>query len=447
MDDDDDGGSRVVRGSQRSARPGSRAGNSSVGSSSSDGADSQNNDAACEGDGVDDEDDPVVLNRREAVIELIDSEADYVEDLTTLQEVYMVPMRNKKEFLTGKPLVSAADIQIIFSNLSSITPVNQALSEKLLAMRNKRNAQQLIGQVFLNMANYLRMYAQYCANHKKATDMVSEHRKDLQFDSFLEEKRFCHQASQMLEFESFLIKPVQRICKYPLLLREVLKYTPDTHPDYAPLVEALDKLGEVASDINESKRMAEEQVKILEIQESISFPAKKHIKLFTASRRFIRDSCFSKIVVGKDSFKGKMWLFSDLVLVAKSKSKTKFTFKTSFPIQSATTFDIPEDPKSKKKAHAFTLMSPECVKVTVHAESWGDKAGWINAVEECQVKELAVTSARGSNVKNRREEFRDRRRSVTLMSSSGLLTGSDRTSLLRKESSKRLSCNIASQPS
>jgi hypothetical protein len=36
-----------------------------------------------------------------------------------------------------------------------------------------------------------------------------------------------------LDLKSFLIKPVQRICQYPLLLQELLKHTPDAHQDRA----------------------------------------------------------------------------------------------------------------------------------------------------------------------------------------------------------------------
>jgi hypothetical protein len=36
-----------------------------------------------------------------------------------------------------------------------------------------------------------------------------------------------------LDLKSFLIKPVQRICQYPLLLQELLKHTPDAHKDRA----------------------------------------------------------------------------------------------------------------------------------------------------------------------------------------------------------------------
>ena len=39
--------------------------------------------------------------------------------------------------------------------------------------------------------------------------------------------------------QHFLLAPIQRIMKYPLLLREILKYTPDRSKDKAVLTKAL----------------------------------------------------------------------------------------------------------------------------------------------------------------------------------------------------------------
>ena len=55
----------------------------------------------------------------------------------------------------------------------------------------------------------------------------------------------------MIELPSYLIKPIQRICKYPLILAELVKATPATHPDHSDLQEALIKLKKMAELLNE----------------------------------------------------------------------------------------------------------------------------------------------------------------------------------------------------
>lgn len=64
---------------------------------------------------------------------------------------------------------------------------------------------------------------------------------------------------EMIEIplEGFLLTPVQKICKYPLQLNELLKYTPVTHPDHVHIQGALDAMKKIATLINERKRKME----------------------------------------------------------------------------------------------------------------------------------------------------------------------------------------------
>ena len=63
-----------------------------------------------------------------------------------------------------------------------------------------------------------------------------------------------HIDSISWELQSLLIKPVQRVLKYPLLLEKLLKATPPSHPDQRRLLQALEAAQQVAQDINEFKR-------------------------------------------------------------------------------------------------------------------------------------------------------------------------------------------------
>lgn len=45
---------------------------------------------------------------------------------------------------------------------------------------------------------------------------------------------------------NFLILPVQRLPRYVLLLRDLLKFTPEEHTDFENLSKAVDKMSSVA---------------------------------------------------------------------------------------------------------------------------------------------------------------------------------------------------------
>ena len=59
---------------------------------------------------------------------------------------------------------------------------------------------------------------------------------------------------QAWDFQSLLIKPVQRVLKYPLLLEKLVKATPDSHSDSKMVHSAQEAIARVAQDINEIKR-------------------------------------------------------------------------------------------------------------------------------------------------------------------------------------------------
>ena len=59
---------------------------------------------------------------------------------------------------------------------------------------------------------------------------------------------------QAWDLQSLLIKPVQRVLKYPLLLDKLAECTPSKHPDHKQVLEARAVIEKVAQDINEIKR-------------------------------------------------------------------------------------------------------------------------------------------------------------------------------------------------
>lgn len=73
-----------------------------------------------------------------------------------------------------------------------------------------------------------------------------------------------------IPLEGFLLTPVQKICKYPLQLKELLKYTHLDHPDYLNLEKALEMMKKTAILINETKRKMESLEKLAQWQTTIA---------------------------------------------------------------------------------------------------------------------------------------------------------------------------------
>jgi hypothetical protein len=63
-----------------------------------------------------------------------------------------------------------------------------------------------------------------------------------------------------------VVLPIQRIPRYVLLLEDMARSTPLRHPDYQPLITALEKMKTVAQYVNERKRDSENLQNVLKIQ-------------------------------------------------------------------------------------------------------------------------------------------------------------------------------------
>ncbi|NXT64052.1 ARHG9 factor, partial [Chaetops frenatus] len=72
------------------------------------------------------------------------------------------------------------------------------------------------------------IYSEYCNNHLDACMELSKLMKDSRYQHFFEA---CRLLQQMIDIaiDGFLLTPVQKICKYPLQLAELLKYTAQEH--------------------------------------------------------------------------------------------------------------------------------------------------------------------------------------------------------------------------
>lgn len=86
----------------------------------------------------------------------------------------------------------------------------------------------------------LSAYTPYCSNQVKAKPLLDQKKQDRRVQDFLQR---CLQSpfSRKLDLWNFLDIPRSRLVKYPLLLREILKHTPNDHPDRQHLDEAVRK--------------------------------------------------------------------------------------------------------------------------------------------------------------------------------------------------------------
>jgi hypothetical protein len=113
----------------------------------------------------------------------------------------------------------------------------------------------------------MKIYADYVNKFDAAMEVYKECIQNKAVADFL---RDCMtRANTRLDLPSFLIMPVQRMPRYQLLLKELLKFTPESHVDHQNLKEAADAVTEVNVYINRKKQEQDNRLKIVALQEMI----------------------------------------------------------------------------------------------------------------------------------------------------------------------------------
>ncbi|KFR11900.1 T-lymphoma invasion and metastasis-inducing protein 2, partial [Opisthocomus hoazin] len=113
-----------------------------------------------------------------------------------------------------------------------------------------------LGGSFLYYADHFKLFSCFCANHIKVQKVLERAKTDSAFKAFLDARNPTKQHSSTLE--SYLIKPVQRVLKYPLLLKELVSLTDNESEEHYHLTEALKAMEKVASHINEMQKIYED---------------------------------------------------------------------------------------------------------------------------------------------------------------------------------------------
>uniref|UniRef100_A0A8C3GBH1 Spermatogenesis associated 13 n=1 Tax=Cyclopterus lumpus TaxID=8103 RepID=A0A8C3GBH1_CYCLU len=189
--------------------------------------------------------------RTNVVQEIMNTERIYIKHLKDICEGYIRQCRKHPDMFTELQL------KTIFSNIEDIYRFQRQFLKDLEKKYNKDQPHlSEIGSCFLLQGEGFSIYSNYCNTHPAACAELQRLMKSRKYKHFFEACRLLQQMIN-ISIASFLLTPVQKICKYPLQLGELLKYTPKDHSDYSGVSKAYEAMKNVASLINERKRRLE----------------------------------------------------------------------------------------------------------------------------------------------------------------------------------------------
>uniref|UniRef100_A0A8B9G982 Intersectin 2 n=1 Tax=Amazona collaria TaxID=241587 RepID=A0A8B9G982_9PSIT len=205
---------------------------------------------------------PMERKRQGYIHELIQTEERYMNDLQLVLEVFQKPMADSGCLTEG-------EMGLIFVNWKELIMSNTKLL-KALRVRKKTGGEkmpvQMIGDILAAELSHMQAYIRFCSCQLNGASLLQQKTdEDADFKDYLKKLALDSRCKGM-PLSSFLLKPMQRITRYPLLIKSILENTPENHPDHSNLKLALERAEELCSQVNEGVREKENSDRLEWIQ-------------------------------------------------------------------------------------------------------------------------------------------------------------------------------------
>ncbi|KAM4772567.1 rho guanine nucleotide exchange factor 26 [Rhinophrynus dorsalis] len=338
--------------------------------------------------------------RQEAMFEVISSEHSYLLSLEILIRMF----KNSKQLSST---MTKTENHHLFSNISDVCEASKKFFKELEG-RHQRNI--LIDDISDIVEKHAKStfdpYVKYCTNEvyqqRTLQKLISTNASFKDVLSKIE----SHEDCRNLPMISFLILPMQRVTRLPLLMDTICQKTPKDSAKYEACKRALKEVGKLVRLCNEGARKMERTEMMVTINSQLEFKIKP-FPLVSSSRwllkrgeltTYVEDTgIFSKRTTKQQAY---FFLFNDVLIITKKKSEESYNVTdyclrdklvieqydneepSSSPIKNSTPM-LYSRQTSANHLFKLTILSNyagEEVEILLGAETLSDRARWITAL-------------------------------------------------------------------
>ncbi|XP_007943631.1 rho guanine nucleotide exchange factor 16 [Orycteropus afer afer] len=332
--------------------------------------------------------------RQEAIFEILTSEFSYQHSLGILVA----------KFLQSKELratMTQTEHHHLFSNILDVLGASQRFFEELEQRHKEQVCIEDISDILEDHAeHHFHPYVVYCSNEvyqqrtlQKLTNSNATFRETLKE---IEQQPVCGGLPMI----SFLILPMQRVTRLPLLM-DTLCLKTQSHPErYKAASRALKAISKLVKQCNEGAHKMERTEQMYTLHTQLDFGKIKSLPLISASRwllkrgelSLIEDTGLFRKIAGRPT--SYLFLFNDYLVVTKKKSEDSYAVQDyaqieHIQVQKLEPSDLPLPGGSNR---ASSVPYPFLVtmlhnseghqeQLLLSADSASDRARWIMALE------------------------------------------------------------------
>ncbi|KAM8813062.1 intersectin-1 isoform 2-T2 [Rhynchonycteris naso] len=335
---------------------------------------------------------PTERKRQGYIHELIVTEENYVNDLQLVTEIFQKPLL-ESELLTEK------EGAMIFVNWKELLMCNIKLL-KALRVRKKMSGEKMpvkmIGDILTAQLPHMQPYIRFCSCQLNGAALIQQKTDEApDFKDFVKRLAMDPRCKGM-PLSSFILKPMQRVTRYPLIIKNILENTPDNHPDHSHLKHALEKAEELCSQVNEGVREKENSDRLEWIQAHVQCEGLSEQLVFNSvtnclgPRKFLHSGKLYKAKSNKELYG---FLFNDFLLLTQiikplGSSGTDKVFSPKSNLQykmyktpiflNEVLVKLPTDPSGDEPI--FHISHIDRV-YTLRAESINERTAWVQKIK------------------------------------------------------------------
>uniref|UniRef100_A0AAQ4S3Z5 Uncharacterized protein n=1 Tax=Gasterosteus aculeatus aculeatus TaxID=481459 RepID=A0AAQ4S3Z5_GASAC len=238
---------------------------------------------------------------------ILASEEIYLSHL----EALLIPMKPlRAAATTSQPMLSIQQIDTIFFKVPELHEIHKDFYDALLPRVKDWGPQQCVGDLFQKLASQLGVYRAFVDNYKVAVGTADKCCQanagfaEISEDLKVKSTKDCKDQLAKISLETLLYKPVDRVTRSTLVLHDLLKHTPSSHPDHPLLQDALRISHNFLSSINEEITPRRQSMTVKKGE----------------NRQLLRDCFMVELVEGSRKLR-HVFLFTDLLLCTKLKKQ------------------------------------------------------------------------------------------------------------------------------
>uniref|UniRef100_A0A8D2Q1U6 Intersectin-1 n=1 Tax=Zosterops lateralis melanops TaxID=1220523 RepID=A0A8D2Q1U6_ZOSLA len=335
---------------------------------------------------------PTERKRQGYIHELIVTEENYVNDLQLVTEIFQKPLMESE-------LVTEKEVAMIFVNWKELIMCNIKLL-KALRVRKKMSGEKMpvkmIGDILTAQLPHMQPYIRFCSCQLNGAALIQQKTDEVpEFKEFVKRLAMDPRCKGM-PLSSFLLKPMQRVTRYPLIIKNIIENTPENHPDHSHLKHALEKAEELCSQVNEGVREKENSDRLEWIQAHVQCEGLSEQLVFNSvtnclgPRKFLHSGKLYKAKSNKELYG---FLFNDFLLLTQiikplGSSGTDKVFSPKSNLQykmyktpiflNEVLVKLPTDPSGDEPI--FHISHIDRV-YTLRAESINERTAWVQKIK------------------------------------------------------------------